>query len=93
MTAIDQEFNFTHKGNFVIKRQWFICAIRHQYSFAYPEIEQFLNTSSRTYSVLALYKEMVKTPKGKLWAKQIFEKAKPGYHLTTVQTIESTLNI
>ncbi|MBS1534113.1 MAG: leukotriene A4 hydrolase C-terminal domain-containing protein [Bacteroidetes bacterium] len=91
MTAIDQEFNFTQGGNFVIKRQWFVQAIKHQYKPAYLAIEKFMISTSRTGSLQTLYKEMVKTPDGKTWAKQIFEKAKSGYHLTTVQDLQKTL--
>jgi len=91
MEAIDNEFNFTKGGNFIIKRQWFVQALIHQYKPAYPAIEQFLIGISRTGSVMMLYKEMVKTPEGKIWAKQIFEKAKPGYHATTIQAVESIL--
>ncbi|MCF6130293.1 M1 family metallopeptidase [Flavobacterium sp. AS60] len=91
MTAIDKEFNFTNGGNFVVKRQWFIIAIQHQYKFAYPAIEQFLTSYSRTYSLTPLYKKMIKTPEGKVWAKQIYAKAKPGYHATTVEALEKIL--
>ena len=91
MTAIDTEFSFTKNGNFVIKRQWFIQAIRHQYKTAYPAIEQFMIATSRTGSLMSLYKELVKTPEGKTWAKQIFEKAKSGYHATTVQAVGDLL--
>lgn len=91
MADIDAEFNFTKGGNFVIKRQWFVQALRHQYQPAYPAIEQFMIATSRTGSLQTLYKEMVKTPEGKIWAKKIFEKAKPGYHLTTVQDLQKTL--
>jgi len=91
MAAIDNEFNFTKNGNFVIKRQWFAQAIRHQYKPAYPAIEQFIIATSRTGSLMTLYKELVKTPEGKTWAKQIFDKAKSGYHATTVQAVEGLL--
>jgi len=91
MDAIDKEFNFTKGGNFIIKRQWFVQALRHQYTPAYPAIEQFLIGISRTGSVMMLYKEMVKTPEGKVWAKQVFEKAKSGYHATTIQAVEGIL--
>ena len=87
MSAIDKEFNFTNGGNFVIRRQWFIPSIQHQYKFAYPQIEKFLTSYSRTYSLTPLYKEMIKTPEGKIWAQQIYDKAKPGYHATTVEAI------
>ena len=91
MTAIDKEFNFTNGGNFVVRRQWFIQAIQHQYKAAYPAIEQFLISYSRTGSLTPLYKEMIKTPEGKTWAKQIYAKAKSGYHATTVQAVELLL--
>lgn len=91
MTAIDKEFNFTNGGNFVVRRQWFIVAIQHQYKATYPAIEKFLTSYSRTYSLTPLYKEMIKTPEGKTWAKQIYAKAKSGYHATTVEVIEGIL--
>jgi aminopeptidase N len=91
MTEIDKEWNFTNGGNFVVKRQWFIIAIQHQYRVAYPAIENFLTSYSRTYSLTPLYKEMIKTPEGKVWAKQIYAKAKSGYHATTVETLEKIL--
>jgi len=91
LAALDTEFNFTQGGNFVIKRQWFVICIKHQYKVAYPAIEQFMIATSRTGSLQTLYKEMIKTPEGKIWAKKIFEKAKSGYHLTTVQDMQSVL--
>ncbi|KAF2512579.1 hydrolase/aminopeptidase [Flavobacterium foetidum] len=91
MEAIDKEFNFTKGGNFIIKRQWFVQAIRHQYKAADPAIEQFLIGISRTGSVMMLYKEMAKTPEGKVWAKKVFDKAKSGYHATTIQAVEGVL--
>ncbi|AWA31508.1 aminopeptidase [Flavobacterium magnum] len=92
MQTIDKEFNFTKGGNFVIKRQWFVQAIKHQYKAAYPDIESFMIATSRTGSLMTLYKEMIKTAEGKARAKNIFEKAKPGYHLTTVEAIENIVN-
>ncbi|WP_278012011.1 hydrolase/aminopeptidase [Flavobacterium gyeonganense] len=91
MEAIDKEFNFTKGGNFIIKRQWFVQALIHKYKPAYPAIEQFLIGISRTGSVMMLYKEMAKTPEGKVWAKKVFDKAKSGYHATTIQAVEGVL--
>ena len=65
--------------------------IRHQYQAAYPAVEQFMIATSRTGSLLTLYKEMIKTPEGKAWAKKIFDKAKSGYHQTTIQDTEGLL--
>lgn len=91
MADIDAEFNFTNGGNFIIKRQWFVPSIRHEYKAAYPAIEQFIIATSRTGSLMLLYKELAKTPEGKVWAKKIFEKAKPGYHQTTILAVGDLL--
>lgn len=91
MAEIDTEFHLTEKGNFVIKRQWFVQAIKHNYKPARPVIEKFMIATSRTGSLQTLYKEMVKTSEGKEWAKSIFKKAKSGYHLTTIQSMEGIL--
>ena len=76
MTEIDKECNFTNGGNFGVKRQWFIIAIQHQYKVAYPAIENFLTSFSRTYSLTPLYKEMIKTPEGKVLAKGTVDQVK-----------------
>ena len=91
MRALDNEFAFTEKGNFIIRRQWLVRAIQHQYKEAYPAVENFLLNSSRTASVEMLYKQLVKTPEGKAWAQRIFNQAKSGYHGTTVQTVSKVL--
>lgn len=91
MAEIDKEFDFTQGGNFILKRQWFIIAIKKQYKYAFPAIEKFLTTYSRTYSLMPLYKEMLKTPEGKIWAKKIYAKAKKGYHALTIQAVETLL--
>lgn len=91
MTELDKEFDFTNKGNFIIRRQWFVQAIKHGYKAAYPSIENFLINTSRTASVEMLYKQLIKTPSGKEWARKIFETAKPGYHATTRSSIENIL--
>ena len=51
MKALDDEFHFTDNGNFVVKRQWFVIAIRQHYKPAYPEIERFMIATSRTGSL------------------------------------------
>ncbi len=91
MALLDSEFHFTKKGNFVIKRQWFVVAIRKNYAPAHDAIEKFMISTSRTGSLETLYKQMVKTAQGKEWARQIFAKARPGYHATTVQSIEKII--
>jgi leukotriene-A4 hydrolase len=87
MAAIDEEFNFTKGGNFVIKRQWYLIAIAHEYQPAQAAIEEFMTNTSRTGSLIPLYKALVKTNSGKKQAQELFAKAKNGYHLTTVEAL------
>lgn len=87
MTAIDQEFNFTKGGNFVIKRQWFLIAIAHEFQPAQVAIQEFMTNTSRTGSLIPLYKAIIKTNSGKKRAQELFAKAKKGYHLTTIEAL------
>jgi leukotriene-A4 hydrolase len=87
MAAIDQEFNFTKGGNFVIKRQWFLIAIAHEFQPAQVAIQEFMTNTSRTGSLIPLYKAILKTNSGKKRAQELFAKAKKGYHLTTIEAL------
>ena len=92
MEAIDQEFNFTKGGNFVIKRQWFLIAIAHEYQPAQASVHEFMMNTSRTGSLIPLYKAMVKTNSGKKRAQELFAIAKKGYHLTTVEALSHIIS-
>ena len=85
MAALDSEFDFTNKGNNLIQFSWFLLAVRYHYTPAYPAIENFLTG----YARVQLYKEMIKTSEGKIWAAQLFNRVKPGYNNTSVQDIEA----
>ena len=87
MVALDSEFDFTNKSNNLIQFSWFLLAVRYHYTPAYPAIENFLTG----YARVQLYKEMIKTSEGKIWAAQLFNRVKPGYNNTSVQDIEALL--
>src|SRR5690606_22257303 len=77
MKALDQEFSFTRSGNAEIQAAWYLIAIRNQYKTAYPAIKEFLIHVGRRKFLMPLYQEMLKTPKGKEMAKQIYAEARP----------------
>lgn len=87
MATLDSIFHFTQSGNAEIQSAWYTLAVKNQYRQAYPSIEKFLVTIGRRKLIQPVYKEMIKTPQGKAWAKQVFEKAKSSYHPLAVQTI------
>ena len=91
LSEIDQAFKFTSSGNAEIQAAWYTLAIRKMYSPAYPAIEKFLTEVGRRKFLILLYKEMIKTPQGKIWARKIYKKARPNYHSVSYNTIDELL--
>jgi leukotriene-A4 hydrolase len=91
MQTLDSIFHFTQNGNAEIQSVWYTLSIKYQYQQAYTSIEKFLMTIGRRKLIEPVYKEMVKTPEGKIWARQVFEKAKGAYHPLAVQAIGKLL--
>lgn len=91
MSALDKEFNFTASGNAEIQASWYTLSVQHKYEPAYPNIEKFLTEVGRRKFIMPLYKEMVKTPEGKEWAKKIYAKARPNYHSVAYHSIDELL--
>lgn len=91
MSALDKEFNFTASGNAEIQAAWYTLSVQHKYEPAYPNIEKFLTEVGRRKFLMPLYKEMVKTPEGKEWAKKIYAKARPNYHSVAYNSIDELL--
>jgi leukotriene-A4 hydrolase len=89
MASIDKNYHFTQSGNAEIQAAWYKLAVAHQYKPAYANLEKFLLNVGRRKFIVPIYKELVKTPEGKVWAKQIFDKAKTGYHPLAVGTISA----
>ncbi|MGB4399088.1 MAG: M1 family metallopeptidase [Daejeonella sp.] len=91
MADLDKKFNFTSSGNSEIQAAWYTLAVRMKYQPAYPNIEKFLTEVGRRKFLMPLYKEMVKTPEGKEWAKKIYVKARPNYHSVAYSSIDELL--
>ena len=87
LLTLDSIFHFTQSGNAEIQSAWYTLAVNKQYKPAYTSVETFLMNIGRRKLIVPVYKAMVKTPEGKKWAQQVFEKAKPAYHPLAVQTI------
>ena len=91
MESLDKEFGFTASGNAEIQTAWYRKAIHNGYSAAYPHIEKFLISVGRRKFLLPLYKELMKTEKGKIFAKEIYAKARPNYHSVASGSIDEIL--
>ena len=91
MKVLDQVFKFTSSGNAEIQSSWYVLSIKKGYQPAYKNIEAFLTTVGRRKFLMPLYKELVKTPEGKKWAKKIYVNARPNYHSVAYNTIDELL--
>jgi hypothetical protein len=92
MTELDATFNFTNWGNSEIQCEWYQQALATGYETAYPAMEKFLITVGRRKFLKPLYANMAKNESQKKLAKEIYAKARPGYHTVATQTIDGILN-
>jgi leukotriene A-4 hydrolase/aminopeptidase len=92
MSELDRAFNLTTRGNSEIAHQWLLLAIRNDYAPAYARLDEYLTTIGRRKLIKPLYDELVKTPVGRERARQIYRRARPGYHPIAIQTIDRIVN-
>ncbi|MEZ5347222.1 MAG: M1 family metallopeptidase [Pyrinomonadaceae bacterium] len=91
MSELDEAFSFTKAGNSEIAFAWLILSIKHKYAPADARLEEFLTTVGRRKFVKPLFDELAKTPEGKERAKEIYKKARSGYHPITQTSVDEIL--
>jgi hypothetical protein len=80
VSELDAAWNLTSTGNCEILDEWLQIAIESEYEAAYPRLDSFLETVGRMKFLKPLYKALMKTEKGRARAREIYAKARPGYH-------------
>jgi len=90
MKELDSKFNILGTGNYEVLFVWLQKAIENNYTVAYPRVESFLIEVGRRKVLTPLYKAMKATEKEAM-AKEIYTKARPGYHAVARQTIDELL--
>jgi leukotriene A-4 hydrolase/aminopeptidase len=93
MTDLDAAFGFTNSGNSEIACDWYQKAVGANYKPAYPKMEEFLIGVGRRKFLKPLYTQLAKTEEGKQWALAVYEKARPGYHSVSYNTIDDILGL
>lgn len=91
MADLDAAYRLSESGNSEILSAWLMKVIESRYEPAYPALERFLTTVGRRKFLRPLYAEMAKTPAGADMALRIYEKARPGYHSVSRNTIDEIL--
>lgn len=92
LKELDEAFDFTRGANAHVKQDWFLLVIAVGYKEVYPSLEKYLVEVGRRWLIKPLYVTLAETPEGKTLARQIYEKARPGYHAVTARTIDEVLN-
>lgn len=91
MAELDAAFQFTKTGNSEIACDWFKHCIDLSYKPAYPAIESFLTRVGRRKFLTPLYERLAKTTEDKIWAQEVFKKAKLGYHSVSYNSVNHIL--
>ncbi|MEM1261121.1 MAG: M1 family metallopeptidase [Pseudomonadota bacterium] len=88
LSALDSAFGLTVAGNNEIAHSWLLIAIRNDYQLAWPRLEDYLLSIGRNKLVKPLYAALMQSERGSEFARDVFERARPGYHPLTVTVNE-----
>lgn len=91
MALIDEKYHLTASTNAEIQCDWYLLCIKNNYQAAYPNIEQYLMSVGRRKFLKPVYENLAKTNEGMTFARQVFDKAKGGYHAVSRNTIREIL--
>ncbi len=90
-TAVDKNYHFSGTPNGEIAMRWYPLAVRSGYTAARPGMESFLARIGRMKLIMPTYAALAKTQEGLAFAKDVFAKAKPGYHPITARAVDDLI--
>lgn len=88
---LDAAFSLTRSGNAEVLDEWLCIAARRGYAAADARTESFLVEVGRRKFLTPLYKALLETEAGKKRAREIYARARPGYHSISRETIDALL--
>ncbi len=90
LAELDAAFKLS-SANGVVRRSWFNVVIESDYREGYAVIESFLLSIGRTWLLRPLYQRLAATDDGLVFARDVYARARPGYHSTTRVAIDGIL--
>ncbi len=93
LSDLDKRFNLTVSTNAEIAHAWYLLSIKAGYKHVYPQMATYLESIGRRKLIVPLYKELVTTEAGKVWALDVYKKARPGYHGLAQGTIDGVFGL
>ena len=91
MKALDDAYHFTGTPNGEIAQRWYPLAVRSGYHAADEEMGKFMQRVGRRKLIMPIYNALVRTPEGLAFAKDVFAKARPGYHPITTGSVQAVI--
>jgi hypothetical protein len=80
LQELDRRFRLTESRNAEIAHAWFRLALASGYPGLEPALESYLTSIGRMKLIEPLYEDLLKTPQGAAFARQVYAQARPGYH-------------
>lgn len=93
MDDLDNQFKFNSSGNSEITHDWLTHVVGSNYQPGMGKLDAFLTGQGRRKFLQPLYSKLVETEQGKQLAKQIYAKARSGYHAVSRQTIDGIVGV
>jgi len=91
-TALDTAFSFTGTQNAETAFAWYMQAIGVGYEPAMPALESFLLSVGRGKFIYRLYAALDENGRGD-WAREVYTRARPGYHPIAQRRIDAILGL
>ena len=92
MKELDQFLGFSTCGNAEIMNEWFVLAIKNDFTEIRPEIAAFLSKIGRRKYLIPIYKALAEKPENLIWAKELFKNVEANYHSVSRNTVAELLN-
>ncbi len=92
MAALDKAYSLTASGNSEILHAWLHHVIASNYEPGYDRLQTFLEGVGRRKFLKPLYERLASTEEGKAKAREIYARARPGYHTVSSATIDEILD-
>lgn len=93
LAALDKAWKLSGTGNAEIAFRWYVATVRAGYTQARPQIAAFIERIGRRKLVVPIYEELAKSEDGKAFAKEVYRKARPGYHPITQASVDKALGL
>ncbi|MEP6881257.1 MAG: M1 family metallopeptidase, partial [Dokdonella sp.] len=93
MKTLDKAWKLSGTGNAEIAYRWYVATVRAGYLDARPQLAAFIERIGRRKLVVPIYEELAKTDDGKVFAKAVYQKARPGYHPMTQASVDKVLGL